>query len=74
MDLLEMDLLEQVLSLISKFALIGGGIWLIWGVIVLAGGLKDKNGPALQSGIWQIVGGGLIITAAALFQNVILTP
>lgn len=69
-----MDLLEQVLSLISKFALIGGGIWLIWGVIVLAGGLKDKNGPALQSGIWQIVGGGLIITAAALFQNVILTP
>lgn len=38
--------------------------------IVLAGGLKDKNGPALQSGIWQIVGGGLIIAAAAFFATI----
>lgn len=65
-----MDLLNQVLTLITKFAIIGGGLWLIWGVVVLAGGLKDKNGPALQSGIWQIVGGGLIIAAAALFNSV----
>ena len=57
--------LQQVLDLVSKFAIVGGGLWLVWGVIVLAGGLKDKNGPALQSGIWQIVGGGLIIAAAA---------
>ncbi len=40
--------------------------------IVLAGGLKDKNGPSLQSGIWQVVGGGLIIAAAALFQNIVI--
>ena len=66
-----MDLLNQVLDLIKKFVLIGGGLWLVWGVVVLAGGLKDKNGPALQSGIWQIVGGGLIIAAAALFSNII---
>ncbi|WP_435924230.1 hypothetical protein [Paenibacillus sp. DYY-L-2] len=65
-----MDLLNQVLGLVTKFAIIGGGLWLVWGVVVLAGGLKDKNGPALQSGIWQIVGGGLIITAAALFSSV----
>lgn len=64
-----MDLLNNVLSLISKFAIIGGGLWLVWGVVVLAGGLKDKNGPALQSGIWQIIGGGLIIAAAALFTS-----
>ena len=56
-----MELLNQVLTLVTKFAIIGGGLWLVWGVVVLAGGLKDKNGPALQSGIWQIVGGGLII-------------
>lgn len=67
-----MDLLQQVLDLITKFAIIGGGLWLVWGAVVLAGGLKDKNGPALQSGIWQIVGGGLIITAAALFKNIAL--
>jgi len=64
-----MDLLEQVLSLVSKFAIIGGGLWLVWGVVVLAGGLKDKNGPALQFGIWQIVGGGMIVAAAVLFTS-----
>lgn len=67
-----MDLLQQVLDLITKFAVIGGGLWLVWGAVVLAGGLKDKNGPALQSGIWQVVGGGLIIAAAALFKNIAL--
>ena len=66
-----MDLINQVLTLVTKFAIIGGGLWLVWGVVVLAGGLKDKNGPALQSGIWQIVGGGLIIAAAALFSSVV---
>lgn len=65
-----MGLLNQVLELITKFAIVGGGLWLVWGAVVLAGGLKDKNGPALQSGIWQIVGGGLIIAAAALFSNI----
>ena len=66
-----MELLNQVLTLVTKFAIIGGGLWLVWGVVVLAGGLKDKNGSALQSGIWQIVGGGLIIAAAGLFSSVV---
>ncbi len=67
------NLLSQVLSLVQKFAIVGGGLWLVWGIIVLAGGLKDKNGPAMQSGLWQIVGGGLIIAGAALFGTVIAT-
>lgn len=66
-----MDLFNQVLELFTKFATIGGGLWLVWGVVILAGGLKDKNGPALQSGIWQIIGGALIIAAAALFSSVV---
>lgn len=33
---------------------------LIWGFIILYGGQKDKNGPALQSGIWQIIGSIII--------------
>lgn len=65
-----MDLLNDVLGIITKFATIGGGFWLLWGVIVLAGGLKDKNGPALQSGIWQIVGGAMIIVAATMFSQI----
>lgn len=62
--------MQSVLTLITKFATVGGGLWLVWGVIVLAGALKDKNGPGLQAGIWQIVGGGLIIAAAQLFSQI----
>lgn len=64
--------MTQVLNLISKFAIIGGSLWMLWGAIVLAGGLKDKNGPQLQAGIWQIVGGGMIVAAAALFKTIAL--
>jgi len=66
-----MTLLKQVLTLVQQFATIGGSLWLVWGVIVLAGGLKDKNGPALQSGIWQMVGGGMIVAAAAIFSTLV---
>lgn len=68
-----MDLLNTILGLISKFAIIGGSLWALWGVFVLAGGLKDKNGPSMQSGIWQIVGGGLMIAASALFTTLVGT-
>jgi hypothetical protein len=64
-------LLGEVLTLVKSVVTLGGGLWLIWGVIVLAGGLKDKNGPQLQSGIWQIAGGGMIIAAAALFSRLV---
>lgn len=67
-----MDLLKTVLELVVKFTNIGGGLWLIYGVVVLAGGLKDKTGPQIQSGIWQIVGGGLIIGASALFSSLVV--
>lgn len=63
------DLLKQVFDLVSKFTLVGGGLWLIWGTIILAGALKDKNGPQLQQGIWQIVGSGLILAAAGWFGS-----
>ena len=54
-----MDLLNQVLQLFVRFATIGGG-------------LKDHNGPQTQSGLWQIVGGGMIIAAAQVFNAVAL--
>lgn len=65
-----MDLLNDVLELMKRAVLIGGGLWLIWGVIVFALGLKDKNGPGLQAGIWQIVGGALILLAVSLFASI----
>jgi len=65
------DLISTVMGLVSKFALVGGALWAIWGIIILAGALKDKNGPALQAGIWQLVGGALILVAGMLFTSVI---
>lgn len=67
-----MDMLNTILSLFTKFAITGGGLWLVWGAIVTGGALKDHNGPQIQTGVWQIVGGGLIIAAAALFQQIAL--
>lgn len=67
-----MDLLNTILDLFTKFAIIGGGLWLVWGAIVTGGALKDHNGPQIQTGVWQIVGGGLIIAAAALFNTIAL--
>ncbi len=65
-------MLENALELFSKFAIIGGGVWLVWGIIVLAGGLKEQNGTQTQSGMWQAVGGGMIIAAAAMFKSIAL--
>lgn len=66
------NVVTSALDLFSQFAIIGGGLWAVWGVVTLAGGLKDQNGPATQSGVWQVVGGGLIIATAALFKTIAL--
>ena len=66
-----MDLMNQILDLISQFAMIGGGLWLVWGAIVLGGALRDQNGPQIQTGVWQIVGGGVILAAAVLFKTLV---
>lgn len=66
------NVVTSALDLFSQFAIIGGGLWAVWGVVTLAGGLKDQNGPATQSDVWQVVGGGLIIAAAALFKTIAL--
>ena len=42
-----MDVMNQVLQIIIKFCTIGGGLWCVWGVIVLAGALKDKCGSTI---------------------------
>ncbi len=65
------ELVTNVLNLVTQFSIVGGAFWAIWGVIVLAGALKDKNGPGLQSGVWQIVGGALILVAAVMFNSIV---
>lgn len=53
------NVVTSALDLFSQFAIIGGGLWAVWGVVT-------------QSGVWQVVGGGLIIAAAALFKTIAL--
>jgi hypothetical protein len=64
-------------NLMIKFGVItriGGTLWVVWGIIVLAGALKDQNGPALQAAIWQIIGGGIIMVASFMFAHLNLNP
>lgn len=59
----------SVISLLQQAVMIGGGLWTIWGAIVLAGAMKDHNGPGMQAGIWQIVGGLVVLGTVALFGS-----
>ena len=65
-----MEIITQIINLISNVVLFGGMLWALFCVIQLAGGLKNHNGGDINSGLWQIAGGVLIILAAALFKQV----
>lgn len=61
---------ETIMNLIKTAVIAGGGIWLVVGVIIFALGLKNKEAPQIQSGIWQIIGGFLIVAAGAYFATI----
>lgn len=63
--------ITDILSTVSNWVLIGGGLWAVFGAVTLASGLKDHNGPGIQNGVWQLVGAGLIIAASALFKTLV---
>ena len=61
---------STVMGLVQKAVLAGGAIWLGIGVVILALGLKNKEAPQIQSGIWQVVGGALITAAGVYFSSI----
>lgn len=61
---------SSAMGLIQKAVLAGGAIWLTIGVVILGLGLKNKEAPQIQSGIWQVVG-GVLITSAAIYLGTI---
>jgi len=65
-----MELFNQGMTLIASGVAAYGSFWLVWGVIILAGGIKDKTAPEIKQGIGQIVGGVLIILAAAMILQI----
>jgi len=54
-------LLAKLLLIAKKIIIFGGALWFLYGLIILAGALKNDNHPALESSIWQMVGGMIIM-------------
>ena len=65
-----MNFLNELLAAMQPFAYAGGGLLAVWGVIGLGTGLSEQNGAAIQTAVWKIVGGALVIGAGALLTMV----
>lgn len=65
-----METFNEALSLAQKGVIAFGTFWVVWGLIVLGSGMKDKTAPDIKQGIGQIVGGAIIILAGALVSNI----
>ena len=64
------EMWTQVMNLFKVAIIAGGSIWLVVGAVIFALGLKNKEAPQIQSGIWQIIGGAVIIAAGVLFTSI----
>lgn len=65
-----MDTFNQVLELVQKGVTVFGVFWIVWGLVVLGTGLKDKTAPDIKQGIGQICGGALVVLAGNLISNI----
>lgn len=65
-----MNYLEKGFEIISKGLIAFGGVWTVWGIVVMAGGLNDHNGQDIKQGVLRAVGGALIIAAAAWLTTI----
>lgn len=67
-----MTFFTQAMSIASKGVLAFGAFWIVWGIIVLGSGIKDKTAPDIKQGIGQIVGGAMVCLAGALITQISL--
>lgn len=65
-----MGTFNQVLQIAQKGVIGFGTFWIIWGLVVLGSGLKDKTAPDIKQGIGQICGGAVIVLAGALISTI----
>lgn len=66
----KMNYLGKGFEIISKGLIAFGGVWTVWGIVVMAGGLNDHNGQDIKQGVLRAVGGALIIAAAAWLTTI----
>ena len=62
----------QMITLLSKGVLAAGALLAVWGMISVGRGLKDSNGPGIQNGIMELIGGGIVIAASQLITPITL--
>lgn len=65
-----MDTFNQVLSLAQRGVIGFGVFWIVWGLVVLGSGMKDKTAPDIKQGIGQIFGGAIIVLAGGLISSI----
>ena len=65
-------LVAEFLVSASKLGVLGGILFSLWGVFILAESLRNMNSPLIENGIWQIVGGVLISYASGLLNKIII--
>lgn len=65
-----MDTFATVMALLEKGVKAAGGILAAWGGVTVGRSLKDSNGPGMQMGIMEIVGGAIIFAAGAIIGAV----
>lgn len=67
----DFEFVIKLLSFASKMVVFAGSMWILYGVIILADSLRNTNAPALESSIWQIIGGIFVCIAAFMLNNII---
>ena len=65
------ELVVKIFYYAHKLIILAGSFWSLFGLIVLAEGLKNSYAPNMESGIWQIVGGIMICCLAFLLKDLL---
>lgn len=63
--------LKSVVDLLSTGVGIAGGILIVWGGITIGIAVSQHQGQDLSPGIMKVIGGAIVVAAAALFSNVL---
>ncbi len=65
-----MELLNQIVKTIGGIITSGGLLFAVFGLIQLGTAMKDHQGPAIGSALWQLAGAAAISAAGVLCLSV----
>lgn len=65
-----MELLNKIITTIGGVISTGGLLFAVFGLIQLGTAMKDHQGPAIGSALWQLAGAAAILAAGVLCMSV----